>query len=133
MDINEPCAQLFEHNELHRQVIHIGPRLTRRGNHSSDGRGGRPLQVVLLKELLQAVGLHVKLRLNHTVAPTLFEGCNVGPIAQHKAQSTQQDTLTGTRLTCDNIQAGAQCHIEPLNECIVFNGQVAKHNRGMEN
>ena len=46
-------------------------------------------------------------------------------LAQHEAEGSEQDTLARTCLTGDDVQVGAERHVQTLDECIVLYREVA--------
>ena len=127
VDIDKAHAQLAQGAQLHGHIVHEGSALSRRGDDTTDNRLRLVVQIILLKQRLQPIAIDVECALDNAVAALVADGSALVLIAEQQAQRSEQNRLTRTRLSCDDIEVGVELKIEFVDQGVVLYRESSQH------
>ena len=117
MDVHQSFAEFLQHRQLYGCVIDEGATFSCSCQFPSDDTVCSIIfDIVLFEEILHTVAREVELRFDHTFLSPLFDGFRVSPLTQQQSDGTEDDALSGSRLTCDNREARIEFNIQLINQ-----------------
>ena len=114
MDVDDALAQQLQRGERYGGVVDEGTTLACGGNLAAHDALGVVLYLVVLKQRFQAVARDVEGALDDTLGGSCAYGSGLGTLAREQAYGTEEDRLTGTRLTCDDRETRGKVEVERL-------------------
>ena len=120
VNVDDTWSQSFEERKLYRGVVGESKTLGRRKDFPTENKEIVIVDIGLLEKRLQTETRDVETGLDDTLTLLVGQHGSIGPLSQQQAESTQHDTLSGTRLACDGNKAIPKMDIRLTDESVVF-------------
>ena len=118
--IHEVRTELLERSQLHGHIAHKGAALTRGSYDAAYGNLGLIVEVELLEEVLKVEPCDVERGLHHAVALEVLRSLTLVLGAKQQTQRTEEDGLTRTCLTSDDVEVLVPLYMERVDKGVVL-------------
>ncbi len=128
VDVHQLLSEFSHPGERYGGVVDEGTALaSRRQFPADDCVGGVIVDVVVSEELLHIVPRQVEVCLYDATVLASLDCLGVGPVAEQETNGAEDDTLSSSRLSRDNGEAGVQLDIQFVDEREVLDVKLFEH------
>ena len=121
VDIHKSVAKFFQHRQLNGRIIDESTTLAGcREFASYDTVVEIVFDIVFCEERLHIVSAEVEMCLDDTLVGSLLYCLRVGTLSQQQSDGSKNDTLSCSRLSCDDGETGMQLDVESVDKCEVL-------------
>ena len=127
MDVDEAQRQLPQQSQVNGRIVDKGARLARGQDFAPKYGNGIVIEVVFGEKGFQPKAFHLESPFHNAFPVRMAQAPRIGTGTQDQRQRTQNDRLSGTGLTRNDVQSGLKADRQLVNQGIVGNGQSGKH------